>query len=224
MPVPGPRPLRIRTPRLELVASDAELAALDAAHDHAGLARRLAARVPDRWPPPLTEDVLAFFADKMARCPEETGWWAWMIVRDEAPVAQTVPPAGEASGSDPPTGASNHGATRAGAGGPAGRVLIGGGGFKGPPGPDGEVEIGYSILPAFQRRGYATEAMRGLMAWGFADPRVTAVAAETFPELEPSLRVIAKLGLTHVGPGLEAGTDRFAMTRAAWQAQHAAAR
>ena len=40
-------------------------------------------------------------------------------------------------------------------------VLVGGGGFLGPP-QEGIVQIGYSLLPEFQRRGYATEMGRGL--------------------------------------------------------------
>src|SRR5688572_15763898 len=41
---------------------------------------------------------------------------------------------------------------------------IGAGGFKGRP-RRGRAEIGYSILPAWQRRGLATEAARGLIRW-----------------------------------------------------------
>ena len=52
----------------------------------------------------------------------------------------------------------------------AARELVGNGGFKGPPSASGVVEIGYSILPAFQRRGFATEAARCLMAAAFALP------------------------------------------------------
>src|SRR5436190_1385582 len=36
-------------------------------------------------------------------------------------------------------------------------VVIGGCGFKGPPGIDGTVEIAYGVAPPFQNRGYATE-------------------------------------------------------------------
>src|SRR4051812_9961256 len=43
-------------------------------------------------------------------------------------------------------------------------VLVGGGGFLGPP-RDGVVKMGYSVLPQFQRQGYATEMVRGLVDW-----------------------------------------------------------
>lgn len=39
-------------------------------------------------------------------------------------------------------------------------VLIGSAGYKGPPGPDGTVEIGYGIVADRRRQGYATEAPR----------------------------------------------------------------
>lgn len=42
-------------------------------------------------------------------------------------------------------------------------VAVGARGFKGPPSADGSVEIGYSVLPEFQRHGFATEAARGLL-------------------------------------------------------------
>ena len=43
-------------------------------------------------------------------------------------------------------------------------VLVASGGFKGPP-VDGTAEIGYSVLPRFQGRGYATEMVGGLVRW-----------------------------------------------------------
>jgi len=41
-------------------------------------------------------------------------------------------------------------------------VLVAGGGFKGPP-QEGSVELGYSVLPQFQGRGYASELVEGLV-------------------------------------------------------------
>ncbi len=42
------------------------------------------------------------------------------------------------------------------------RVLVGWGGFKGPP-TDGSVEIGYAIAPEWQGRGLATCAVLGML-------------------------------------------------------------
>lgn len=104
---------------------------------------------------------------------------------------------------------------------PADPLVIGTAGYKGPPDRTGAVEVGYSILPQFQRRGYASEAVRALIARAFADPRVTRVCAETFPELAPSLRVMEKCGLVFVGPGQEPRAVHYELTRADWETQRA---
>jgi ribosomal-protein-alanine N-acetyltransferase len=214
--------LRLQTARLELVASDGALALLDAAYDHAGLAAQLGAVVTAEWPPELTHDVLDYFAAKLTEHPEQAGWWGWFIILDTQRAADERPRsavAGERATMRAADGAAElaHAETAAAASGAA-RVLIGGGGFKGPPQADGVVEIGYSILPTFQRRGFATEAMSALVTRAFAEARVTMVVAETFPESRASQRVMIKLGMRQLGPGEEAGTIRFGIRRA----EHAA--
>ncbi len=67
-------------------------------------------------------------------------------------------------------------------------------GFHGPPTGEGDVEVGYSLLPAFRGRGYATEAVRALASFAFADPAVRRVAAETLPHLGASIRVMERAG------------------------------
>ena len=64
--------------------------------------------------------------------------------------------------------------------------------YKGPP-VDGTVEIGYSVVPSWRRRGLATEASRALIeaAWGCG---AEAVVAHTLPHLTPSIRVLQELG------------------------------
>lgn len=74
------------------------------------------------------------------------------------------------------------------------RHAIGVGGFKEQPDENGEVEIGYSILAPYRRRGYATRMCRLLTGHAFADPSVTAVTATTLPDLIPSIGVLEKLG------------------------------
>jgi RimJ/RimL family protein N-acetyltransferase len=92
-------------------------------------------------------------------------------------------------------------------------LLIGSGGFKGQPQPDGAIEIGYSILPQYQGRGYATEAVAGLLAWVFSYSEVTQAIAETPQENQASIRVLAKLGFNYKGHGPEASTVRFELTQ-----------
>jgi [ribosomal protein S5]-alanine N-acetyltransferase len=98
--------------------------------------------------------------------------------------------------------------------GATGRLLVGSGGYKGPPSPDGTVEIGYGIVRDHQRRGYASEAVRGLLGRAFAKPAVQRVIAETLPELTPSIGVLTKCGFHLTGEGSEPGVIRFELTRA----------
>ena len=81
-------------------------------------------------------------------------------------------------------------------------ILVGGGGCLGPP-VEGVAEIGYSVLPAFQQRGYAGEMMRAILDWIEADPRIRRVTAETDHDNLASHRLLARLGFVEV----EAGGD-----------------
>jgi [ribosomal protein S5]-alanine N-acetyltransferase len=92
------------------------------------------------------------------------------------------------------------------------RTVVGNGGFKGEP-ADGTVELGYSIIPAFQRRGFASEAADALVRWAFRESRVQRVVAETFPDLEGSLGVLRKTGFVRCEGALEPGAVRFERKR-----------
>src|SRR6185436_2050549 len=46
-----------------------------------------------------------------------------------------------------------------------GLVAVGCGTFKGKPSVDGTVEVGYSVLPEYQGRGFATMAVGALVKW-----------------------------------------------------------
>jgi len=82
-------------------------------------------------------------------------------------------------------------------------AMVGHAGFHGPPGRNGPgyadgVEIGYTVFPAFRRRGYAQAAARGLVA--LARSRgVARVVASVAPDNEPSLAVVRKLGFVQTG-------------------------
>jgi RimJ/RimL family protein N-acetyltransferase len=89
---------------------------------------------------------------------------------------------------------------------------IGVGGYKGPP-IEGVCEIGYSVMTDYQRRGYASEAVRALVARAFDSKGVQSVIAHTLPELAPSIRVLEKCGFTCEGAGDEPGTIRFRLSR-----------
>ena len=71
--------------------------------------------------------------------------------------------------------------------------------FKSPPDSDGFVEIAYGVNPDHQKRGYATEAARGLVKYAFASGRVRTVRAHTLPQQNASTRVLTKCGFEHIG-------------------------
>lgn len=87
---------------------------------------------------------------------------------------------------------------------PADRVLIGVSGFSQPT-LEGTVEIAYSLLPEFQGRGYATEAVKGLVAWAFTHPEIRRVVAEALPEKIPSIHVLERNGFKTMGEGVVKG-------------------
>jgi ribosomal-protein-alanine N-acetyltransferase len=93
-----------------------------------------------------------------------------------------------------------------------GRTLIGSTGFKGPP-VRGTVELGYGIVSDQHRKGFATETVRGLLGFAFADPKVSRVIAETLPELGPSKGVLDKTGFRYIGEGSEPGVIRYEIVR-----------
>lgn len=75
------------------------------------------------------------------------------------------------------------------------RTVMGDAGFKGKPGSEGTVEIGYSVLPVYRRQGFATEAARALVDWALAQRDVRRIIAECGPDNAASIRVLEKLGM-----------------------------
>jgi RimJ/RimL family protein N-acetyltransferase len=81
----------------------------------------------------------------------------------------------------------------------AGRHVIGTVGFHSPPGPDGRVEIGYRVEPAYRRRGVATEVVRAMLDWAATTHGVVRFRAATAPDNVASQAVLARFGFRHVG-------------------------
>jgi ribosomal-protein-alanine N-acetyltransferase len=71
--------------------------------------------------------------------------------------------------------------------------------FHGEPLDDGIAEIAYGVEESSQGQGFATEAVEASVAWALGQERVHAVQAVTFAWHTPSLRVLAKVGMVHVG-------------------------
>ena len=91
------------------------------------------------------------------------------------------------------------------------KTLVGAiGGF---PRAHGDVEIGYSTLPEFQRRGYATAFARTLVEWLLTRDEVLSVSAQAYPRVTESVKVMERCGMSYVGDGDEAGTVRYRRMR-----------
>jgi RimJ/RimL family protein N-acetyltransferase len=151
--------------------------------DREFLSRELGARVPAEWPPPLYDQDAMEWMAKYLDENPDAGAWTFYFI---------ILPARD---------------------GEAGGTVVGGIGYKGKPSDDGTVEIGYSMLPEFQRAGYATEAAGALVRQAFSEPRVARVIAETYPELRPSIRVLEKNHFRFIGDGSEERVIRYALAR-----------
>jgi RimJ/RimL family protein N-acetyltransferase len=92
--------------------------------------------------------------------------------------------------------------------------LVGSGGYLGPPGADRTVEIGFSVLPEFQRRGYAREIVEALVARAFAEPVVDRVIAHTTCANTASIAVLRHCGFSLVDEATS-GAVRYERLRAA---------
>jgi ribosomal-protein-alanine N-acetyltransferase len=78
-------------------------------------------------------------------------------------------------------------------------IVVGHGGFHGPPDDDGTVEVAYSVDPAHRRRGYAKAMLSALLRRADRDPSVRAVRASIRPDNAGSLATIAGFGFRKVG-------------------------
>ena len=173
----------ITTPRLELIAATTALLEMELESPQR-LGAALGVQVPDGWPPgEYDEHAIRWLLDRQAARPEAAGWFAWYALLK----------------AEPGSGAMPH--------------LVAAGGYTGPPDEGGQVEIGYSVVPAFGKRGIATEMVRALVQHASADARVKRVIAHTFPVNIGSIRVLEKNGFTLEGPGTEEGTVRYGRER-----------
>lgn len=174
----------LRTERLELIPATPRLARADAA-DRGLFSRLLGAAVPEGWPPELLADHLEEFAQKLEANPFFSGLSPWYVVKDEGDATE--------------------------------RVLTGSAGFfdlgAGDPSQRGVAMIGYALLPAFQGRGLATEAVLRLVEWAFSQGAVERIIGDTFAHLQPSIRVLEKCGFVARGAGGEPGAIRFERRR-----------
>ncbi len=84
--------------------------------------------------------------------------------------------------------------------------MVGHIGFHTPPDPPylqaicpGAVEFGYTVYPAYRRRGFAHEAALGLMDWAHTRHGITRFITSADPHNVPSVNLLAKLGFEKIG-------------------------
>jgi RimJ/RimL family protein N-acetyltransferase len=85
-------------------------------------------------------------------------------------------------------------------------TMIGHIGFHTAPGPDylrdlapGGVEMGYTIFPAYRKRGYAREACAAMMDWAQHVHGVQRFVLSISPGNTPSLRIAQHFGFQQIG-------------------------
>jgi len=81
-------------------------------------------------------------------------------------------------------------------------VLVGAGGYFGPPNEEGIVEIGFSVMPSWQGLGYATEIAGVLVENAFSNTRIQEVIAHATPGNLASRKVLEKCGFRYVSENM----------------------
>lgn len=87
-------------------------------------------------------------------------------------------------------------------------LVVGSVGLFWPP-ADGDVELGYGVVPSRRGRGYAAEATRALTAHALAAPGVRRVHATVELRNVASVRVLEKAGFRRTGTDEDEGTARY---------------
>ena len=77
-----------------------------------------------------------------------------------------------------------------------GNTLVGDVGLSPAEDEPGVIKVGYTVAPAFQGRGYATEAIGALVTYAFGALDAEVVRAYASAENVPSLRVAEKVGMS----------------------------
>jgi ribosomal-protein-alanine N-acetyltransferase len=70
-----------------------------------------------------------------------------------------------------------------------------------------DVEIAYHFLPSAWGKGYATEAARAILAFGFENARLKEIIGLGYPDNVASWRVLEKVGMRFVGTATYYGIE-----------------
>ena len=83
------------------------------------------------------------------------------------------------------------------------REIIGSTSFHGAPDVSGMIEIGLGIEDAFQKQGFAKEALTGMWLWACEFPEVKTLRYTVSPDNLASIRVIEYFGFAFVGQQID---------------------
>lgn len=92
-------------------------------------------------------------------------------------------------------------------------LAIGGIRFAGPPDASGTVEVGYGLIPDARGKGYAAEALRGMIALARANGALR-VIAETSSKNIASQRTLRDVGMPRTGSAGDTWRYELALTPA----------
>ncbi|WP_163654304.1 GNAT family N-acetyltransferase [Listeria sp. PSOL-1] len=76
--------------------------------------------------------------------------------------------------------------------------IIGEIGGQGDPDQTGEIELGYSIVPEYQRRGYMQEALQAMLIWLTKQAEIKRIFARCYEQNQASIHVLQKTGFIHL--------------------------
>jgi [ribosomal protein S5]-alanine N-acetyltransferase len=83
------------------------------------------------------------------------------------------------------------------------RHIVGSAGFHAPPDDRGRVEIGFHVVAAERRRGYAREATLALLDWAAGTGLARTCVASVSPDNVASLNLIRSLGFLRTGEQID---------------------
>ena len=83
------------------------------------------------------------------------------------------------------------------------REIIGSTSFHGAPDSSGMIEIGLGIEDAFQRQGFAKEALKGMWLWACDFPEVKTLRYTVSPDNLASIKVIEFFGFQFMGQQID---------------------
>lgn len=159
-------PLITHTPRLMLIAASRALLTAEL-HKPQYFPVLLGAAMPAHWPPgEYDEEAMRFFLEKLTAGGRTAAGWYGWYA-----------------------------ILRAGAETPH-NVLIGTGGFHGPPSPDGTAEIGFSVADDWHNQGLGMELAAGLIAHAAQTGMVRQLVARTTLENTASQKILTRNGFT----------------------------